>query len=48
MQKKPGCRSTAAAEASFVIPLIEPLLPYYDTIRKQPGFARLLAEIQAR
>lgn len=29
------------------MPFIEPLLPYYDTIRNQPEFAGLLAEIQA-
>lgn len=42
------CIRSGLAEPSFVMPFIEPLLPYYDTIRNQPEFAGLLAEIQAR
>jgi len=42
------CIRSALAEPSFVMPFIEPLMPYYDTIRTQPGFVELVAEIQAR
>ena len=41
------CIRTGLVEPSDVIPFIEPLLPYYDSIRDDPEFVELLAEIDA-
>ena len=40
-----GCIRIGLAEASFVMPFMEPYLPYYDSIRDEPAFVELLAEI---
>ena len=40
------CIRTGLAEPSQVMSFIEPLLPYYDSIRDDPQFAALLEEIE--
>lgn len=40
------CIRSGLVKPSFVMPFIEPWLPYYDSIRDQPEFIGLLAEIQ--
>ena len=40
------CIRSALSEPSLVIPFIEPYLPYYDSIRAQPGFEQLLADLE--
>jgi hypothetical protein len=39
------CIRTGLAEPSDVIPFIDPHLPYYDSMRDEPEFVELLAEI---
>jgi len=41
------CIRSGLAMPSFVMPFIEPHMPYYDSIRNQPEFIELLADIQA-
>jgi len=41
------CIRTGLVEPSAVIPFIEPFLPYYDSMRDEPEFVELLAEIDA-
>jgi TolB-like protein len=41
------CLRTGLVEPSFVVPFIEPFLPYYDSIRDAPEFVDLLAEIDS-
>jgi TolB-like protein/DNA-binding winged helix-turn-helix (wHTH) protein len=40
------CLRSGLREPSRVIPFIEPFLPYYDSLRSDPGFVEFLAEIQ--
>jgi len=39
------CIRTALAEPSFVMPFLEPFLPYYDLMRDEPEFVDLLADL---
>ena len=39
------CIREALAEPSDVLPFVEPFLPWYDSIRDEPEFVELLAEI---
>jgi TolB-like protein len=41
------CIRTGLAEPSLVMPFMEPFLPYYDSMRDEPEFVELLAEIEA-
>jgi hypothetical protein len=41
------CIRSGLTEPSWVMPFVEPFLPYYDSIRDQPEFVDLLAKIQA-
>jgi TolB-like protein len=41
------CIRTGLVVPSAVMPFIEPFLPYYDSIRDEPLFVELLAEIEA-
>jgi hypothetical protein len=41
------CLRSGLVEPSYVVPFIEPYLPYYDPIRGKSGFVALLAEIEA-
>jgi len=41
------CIRESLDEASLVFPFLEPHLPYYDSIRDEPKFIELLAEIDA-
>ena len=41
------CIRTGLAEPSFIMPFMEPFLPYYDSMRDKPEFVELLAEIEA-
>lgn len=38
-----GCLRSALAEPSDVVPFIEPFLPYYDSVREDPGFLELFS-----
>jgi TolB-like protein/DNA-binding winged helix-turn-helix (wHTH) protein/Flp pilus assembly protein TadD len=40
------CLRSGLVEPSQVTPFIEPFLPYYDSLRSDPGFVEFLAEIQ--
>ena len=40
------CLRSGLAEPSLVMPFLEPFLPYYDSIRDDPGFVALLAELE--
>jgi hypothetical protein len=40
-----ACIRTGLAEPSFVMPFMEPFLPYYDSMRNEPAFVDLLTEI---
>lgn len=40
------CLRSALAEPSKVVAFIEPFLPYYDSLRTDPGFADLLLEVE--
>jgi hypothetical protein len=40
------CLRSGLVEPSQVIPFIEPFLPYYDSLRNDPGFVEFVAEIQ--
>lgn len=40
------CLRAGLAEPSYVIPFIEPYLPYYDALRDNPGFVAFLAEVE--
>ena len=40
------CIRTGLSEPSYILPFIEPNLPYYDAIRDTPEFIGLLAEIK--
>jgi hypothetical protein len=40
------CVRSGLSELSFVMPFVEPFLPYYDSMRNDPGFVEFLAEIQ--
>jgi hypothetical protein len=40
------CLRSGLAEPSLVMPFIEPFLPYYDSVRNDPGFIEFLAEIE--
>jgi tetratricopeptide (TPR) repeat protein len=42
------CIHTGLSEPSYIMPFIEPNLPYYDAIRDTPEFTALLAQIQKR
>ncbi len=42
-----GSSRTGQKLPSFVVPFIEPYMPYYDPIRESPEFAELMAEIEA-
>jgi hypothetical protein len=37
------CIRAGLAEPSYVMPFLEPLLPYYDSVRDSPEFIELLA-----
>ncbi len=39
------CIRTSLAEPSFVMPFLEPFLPYYDSMRDEPEFVALLADL---
>lgn len=39
------CIRVSLAEPSFVMPFMEPSLPYYDSIRDEPAFTDLLADL---
>ena len=39
------CIRTALAEPSFIMPFLEPFLPYYDSMRDEPEFVALLADL---
>ena len=39
------CIRIGLTEPSFVMPFLEPYLPYYDSIRDEPAFIDLLAEL---
>jgi TolB-like protein len=39
------CIRNALSEPSFVMPFVEPYLPYYDAIRDEPEFVDLLSEL---
>jgi TolB-like protein len=39
------CIRTGLAEPSFVMPFLEPFLPYYDSMRDEPVFVDLLADL---
>jgi hypothetical protein len=39
------CIRTGLAEPSFVMPFLEPFLPYYDSMRDEPEFVALLADL---
>jgi TolB-like protein len=41
------CIRESLNEASLVFPFLEPFLPYYDSIRDEPAFIELLAEIES-
>lgn len=41
------CIRTGLAEPSHLMPFIDPFLPYYDSMRDEPLFVELLAEIDA-
>jgi TolB-like protein/Tfp pilus assembly protein PilF len=41
-----ACIRAGLAEPSWIMPFLEPYLPYYDSIREQPAFIELLAEIE--
>ena len=40
------CLRSGLVSPSQVIPFVEPFLPYYDSLRNDPGFVELVAEIQ--
>ncbi len=40
------CLRSGLVQPSQVIPFIEPFLPYYDSLRNDPGFVEFLAEIR--
>jgi hypothetical protein len=40
------CLRSALAEPSLAMPFIEPILPYYDSIRDDPRFIEFLSEIR--
>jgi hypothetical protein len=42
------CIRSGLVEPSLVMPFLEPFLPYYDSIRSEPEFVELLAQIQTR
>jgi TolB-like protein/tetratricopeptide (TPR) repeat protein len=39
------CIRTGLAQPSYVIPFVEPFLPYYDSMRDEPAFVDLLTEL---
>ncbi len=39
------CIRTGLAQPSYVAPFMEPFLPYYDSMRDEPEFTELLAEL---
>jgi hypothetical protein len=39
------CIRKSLAEPSFVMPFLEPFLPYYDSMRDEPEFVELLADL---
>ncbi len=41
------CIREALVEVSLAFPFLEPYLPYYDSIREEPAFVELLAEIKS-
>jgi hypothetical protein len=41
------CVRTGLVEPTYVVPFIEPFLPYYDSIRDESEFVELLAEIDS-
>ncbi len=42
-----ACIRTGIAEPSMVAPSLEPYLPHYDSIREEPAFVELVAELEA-
>jgi len=40
------CLRTGLVEPSYVTPFVEPYLPYYDPIRREPEFVALVAKIE--
>ena len=40
------CIRAGLENPSFIIPFLEPHLPYYDSMRDEPEFIELLAEIE--
>jgi TolB-like protein/tetratricopeptide (TPR) repeat protein len=40
-----GCIRDGLAQPSYVMPFVEPILPYYDSIRDEPAFVELLSEL---
>ena len=40
------CIRAGLAEPSWVMPFLEPYLPYYDSIREQPAFIELVVELE--
>ncbi|WP_162846027.1 winged helix-turn-helix domain-containing tetratricopeptide repeat protein [Seongchinamella sediminis] len=41
------CIGVGLAEASLVMPFMEPWLPFYDSVRQSPEFAALLAQLES-
>jgi hypothetical protein len=39
------CIRTGLVEPSYVMPFMEPFLPYYDSIRDEPEFVEMLADL---
>ena len=39
------CLRVGLVDPSYVMPFMEPYLPFYDTIRDEPEFVELLAEL---
>jgi len=42
------CIRTGLARPSYVMPFIDPFLPYFDSIRDEPEFVELLAELESQ
>jgi hypothetical protein len=42
------CIRAGVEAPSYVMPFIEPYLPYYDSMRNEPAFLALPAEIQGQ
>ena len=40
------CIRVGLVKPSFVMPFLEPALPYYDSIRNQPEFEEMMIQIR--